>query len=496
MVDYGYKNYTEKSFAKLMDETGEVGYVQAFEHPVIQVSGLPGATTKEVVLFEDGGLGYVILLNEDSVKIVSLSRTRPRINERVVRTDCQIELPASMEVLGKSLDSLGNTLHPEINSVEAQEWRPIDIDPPEIDKRVKINRFFETGVSVVDMLIPLGKGQRELVLGNRKTGKTDFLLQTMLTQAKQGAICIYACIGKTAFDIKKVESFIAEKGIQDGCVIMSSYATDPTPLIYLTPFSAMTLAEFFLNSGKDVLLILDDLTDHAKYYREMSLMAGKFPGRSAYPADMFYTHSRLLERAGYFKTNKGVNSITCLPVAETVQGDITGYIQTNLMSITDGHIYFDEDLFLQGIRPAINYSLSVTRVGRQTQTRLRWSVARELTSFLGQLEKTQTFIHFGAEINQGIKSTLAMGEKLIQGFFNQESGHIVESNAQILLFALIWSQTLQNKSIDELRQQCKIIAERYRVNPEYKKTVDSMINSCEDLNKLLGLISAKHMILI
>jgi len=293
-------------------------------------------------------------------------------------------------------------------------------------------------------------------------------------------------------DIKKVETFVTDHNIQSNCVIMASYASDPAPLVYLTPFSAMTLSEYFLESGRDVLLILDDLTDHAKYYRELALLSGKFPGRSAYPADIFYTHSRLLERAGYFKTNTGVNALTCLPVAETVQGDITGYIQTNLMSITDGHIYFDEELFVQGVRPAVNYFLSVTRVGRQTQTKLKWSVARELTSFLSQLEKTQSFIHFGAEINQGIKSTLAMGEKLIYGFFNQESDYVIESNLQILLFTLIWSQIVQAKTPQEVRTQCRKIADKYHADAGYRKIVDDMMGACEDLNKLLGLVSVKH----
>lgn len=496
MISYGYKGYTQESFTNFLNETGEVGFVEAYDHPIIEVSGLPGAVIKETVLFESGGLGQVMLLGEEKIKIMSLSPKQPAIKERVVRTNLPIELAVSTDLLGKTIDCLGNSLYPNLDVQTPQGYRTLDITPPGIDKRVKINQFFETGISVVDMMVPLGKGQRELVIGNRKTGKTEFLLQIMLNQAKQNTLCIYACIGKPALDIKKVENFIFEHGIQNNCVVVASYATDPAPLVYLTPFSAMTLSEFFLESGRDVLLVLDDLTDHAKYYRELALLAGKFPGRSAYPADIFYTHSRLLERAGYFKTERGVNSITCLPVAETVQGDITGYIQTNIMSITDGHIYLDEDLFIQGVRPAVNYFLSVTRVGRQTQTKLKWSTARELTGFLIQLEKTQSFIHFGAEINQGIKSTLAMGEKLIHGFFNQDSDYVIESNLQMLLFTLIWSQTLQTKTLDELKQQCKKIATRYHGDPAYKKTVDNMVNECDDLNKLLGLVSAKHMELI
>ncbi len=346
MPEYNYNGYNQSSFGKFLTEIGEVGFVESYEHPIIGVSGLPGATLKEVVLFELGGIGQIMSLNEEGIKVMALSARRPSIKERVVRTGLPIKLGVDTDLLGKAIDCLGNSLYPQPEILTPQDYRPIDKTPPGIDRRVKINQFFETGVSVVDMMIPLGKGQRELIIGNRKTGKTEFLLQTMLNQARKNTVCVYCCVGKPALDIKKVEIFIHEHNIQANCVLIASYASDPASLVYLTPFSAMTLAEFFLESGRDVLLILDDLTDHAKYYRELALLARKFPGRSAYPADIFYTHSRLLERAGYFKTEKGVNAITCLPVAETVQGDITGYIQTNLMSITDGHIYFDEELFL------------------------------------------------------------------------------------------------------------------------------------------------------
>ncbi len=496
MLDYGYKNYTLETFNKFLNETGEVGYVNALEHPVIKVEGLPHASPKELVLFENGGVGQIITLDTKVLDVVSFSNRPPLLNERVVRTKQPMEIGVGKGLLGKVVDPLGNNMYQQVEEIIADHYMDIDPNPPGIEKRVKINQFFETGVSVVDMMVPLGRGQRELVLGNRKTGKTDFLLQTMLNSAKNNVVCIYTGIGKTATELKKVEEFFDNNNIRHNCIIVASYASDPPALVYLTPLSSMTIAEYFLDEGREVLLILDDMTDHAKYYRELSLLAGKFPGRASYPADIFYTHSRLLERSGYFKTEKGIHAITCLPVAETTQGDLSGYIQTNLMSITDGHLFFDENLFLQGVRPAVNYFLSVTRVGRQTQNKLKWSVGRELTSFLTLLEKTQSFVHFGAEINEGIKSTLSMGEKLVHGFFNQPLGKVLETNLQIMLFALIWSQTLKTKTTDELKLQCQKVANRYHSSDDYKNMIDGMIDTCDDLNKLLGLVSVRQLDLV
>ena len=267
MVNYNYKGYTQDAFANMLTETGEVGFVEAYDHPIIEISGLPGATLQETVLFESGGIGQVVLLDEERIKIMFLSPNRPDIKERVVRTGMPVEVAVDPNMLGKTVDCLGNNLYPQLELQIPTTYRPVDSRPPGIDRRVKINQFFETGVSVVDMMVPIGRGQRELIMGNRKTGKTEFLLQTTLNQAKKNTVCVYACVGKPAFDIKKVETFVLEHKIQNNCVLVASYASDPAPLVYLTPFSAMTISEYFLESGRDVLLILDDLTDHAKYYR-------------------------------------------------------------------------------------------------------------------------------------------------------------------------------------------------------------------------------------
>jgi F-type H+-transporting ATPase subunit alpha len=251
----------------------------------------------------------------------------------------------------------------------------------------------------------------------------------------------------------------------------------------------MTVAEYYRDNGHDVMVILDDLTTHAKYFREMSLLNRKFPGREAYPGDVFYTHARLFERAGNFKFPDGPKSITCLGVAETVGGDISGYIQTNLMSITDGHIFFDIDIFEEGRRPAVNTFLSVTRVGRQTQNELRWGVSRELTTFFTLLEKTKKFSHFGGELNEGIKSTLDMGER-INAFFTQAMGKTISLHVQIIFYALIWVGTLNKYNKEQIQNMVLAMENKYQQDDQYKKTIDQIIDGTNKFNNLLGKIGA------
>jgi F-type H+-transporting ATPase subunit alpha len=345
------------------------------------------------------------------------------------------------------------------------------------------------------MLIPLGKGQRELVIGDRKTGKTNFLLQTMYTQAKKGVVCIYAAIGKKKQDVKIAEEYFAKKGVTSQIIIMASLAEDPISAIFITPYAAITLAEYFRDSGRDVLIVLDDLNTHAKFYREISLLGKRFPGRNAYPPDIFYTHAKLLERAGNFVQKNGSTAITCIPVVETVQGDITGYIQTNLMSMTDGHIYFDVDLFAKGRRPAINPFLSVTRVGRQTQTNLRRTISRELISFMTLREKIENFAHFGAETNATVKNTLITGDQ-ITAFFDQTSEVIMEIDLQTFLFSLIWFGAWKSKTFDQLKQDMTNIMIAYQTKPEFRKQITAIIEKQESLNSLLTVIGQQGMSIV
>lgn len=479
-----------KDFKELLQKIGEIGYVEEINQSIVHVKGLPSVQTNEIVIFESGDLGQVMGLKKEIIEVILLSKNSVRVGSKVARTSQSLEVAVGDELLGKVIDPLGFSLDHLNPFPEPETKRSIDNYPLGIEYRKRIDVPCETGNSMVDMLIPLGEGQRELILGDRKTGKTVFLLKTLLAQARKGTICIYAAIGKKKTDIKKVDEYLVANGISKSTVVVAASSEDPAGIIFLTPYTAMTIAEYFKDHGRNVLIVLDDLSTHAKYYREISLIAKRFPGRNSYPGDIFYTHAKLLERAGNFKTDKGQVSITCMPVAETTEGDITGYIQTNLMSMTDGHIYFDSDLFSKGRRPAINPFLSVTRVGRQTQTTLRREINRELISFLTLFEKMQRFVHFGAELSGTVKSTLNTGEKIL-AFFNYTSEDIMESNLQTFLFCLLWIGLWQEKTVAQMKFDMNKINVLYKTDAQIHRHIDDIIKNTEGFNELLGKMSKR-----
>ena len=478
------------SYEQYLKKTGEFGFVREVSSQILFIEGLPNIPINELVCFEDDSFGVVTSLSPKYVEVLSLSEGTVSVGSKVTRSLEFLYLPVGDGFLGNSIDALGNPLYDNVPITDVSDHRLLDSVASGISNRVKITEPLETGVTSVDLMVPLGKGQRELIIGDRKIGKTAFLFQTMLSQAKKGTIVIYAAIGKQRVAIKQIEYFVEKAKIKDKVVIVASSASDPLGYIYLSPYAAMTMAEYFRDTGRDVLLILDDLTTHARYYREMSLIARKFPGREAYPGDIFYAHARLLERGGLFKVGNSNVAITCLPVAETVEGDISGYIQTNLMSITDGHVFFDSDLFKQGHRPPINYFMSVTRVGRQTQSKLRWGANRELISFFTLFNKTQNFVHFGAELNEGIKFTLQMGEKLSL-FFNQSMGEIVPLKIQILFYGLIWVDVFGPDEFDKLISLMTKASTLYGTDTEFTQKIDSLVIEKEEFNTLLSKIRSQ-----
>ena len=480
--------FSKEKFNEYLESSGETGRVVLVSYPIVHVDGLPSAFPQEVVLFETGELGQVLSADKDLVEILLFSPSPTAIGTSVARTQKTLEVPVGQGLLGKTITPLGTSLYKTNPLPDFEELRAIEQPSPGIDSREKITVPLETGVSVADMMVPLGMGQRELVIGDRKTGKTNFLLQTVLNQARKDTICVYAVVGKVKSAIRHVEDYVSKNNLSDKVVVVASSATDSSGVIFLTPYTAMTIAEYFRDSGKNVLVVLDDLTTHAKFYREISLLARNFPGRNSYPGDIFYTHGRLLERAGNFRTESGPVSITCLPVAETVEGDISGYIQTNLMSMTDGHIYFDQDLFAAGRRPAVNFFLSVTRVGRQTQTSVKSGIYRELNNFLSLHEKTQSFVHFGAELSEGVKTTLEMGDKVLE-FFNQAPDETLNTDLQIMLFCLIWVGIWNNLSKEELKVTLARVIRAYRSSPVVSQMFSDYVSSAQDFNTLLGKVS-------
>lgn len=468
-----------KDFQYYLDNMGEIGYVEQNIHSIVYVSGLPGVHPNEIIIFENKEMGLVLSLGREHLEVLVFSNTRIRVGSKVVRTGEYVKIGVGDGLLGRMIDPLGIPLDGK-GEISNLTFSPIDITPPKIVERKNIERPLLTGVSIVDLITPLGKGQRELIIGDRKSGKTEFLLQTVTNQSRLGAVCIYAVIGQKQIDISKLHGFFVSEGIIQNTIILATSSSDSSGLIFLTPYSAMTTAEYFRDKGMDVLLVLDDMTTHARNYREISLLARRFPGRSSYPGDIFYIHSRLIERAGSFK--KG--SITCFPVAESVLGDLSGYIQTNLMSMTDGHIFFDIELFSQGKRPAINPFLSVTRVGHQTQTPIQKDVSRELSVFLVTYDRMKQFMHFGAEVGDTAKNILNLGSR-IDVFFNQTGIKTVPININILIIAGLWSGIWSDTKIDQFKIEVEQLMLLYKTDDKYKKDVDSFIESSKTFSEIV-----------
>lgn len=467
-----------RDFNFYLEQIGEIGFIEEVVHSLVYSSGLPSAHPNEVVVFETGDVGQVFSLTKEHVEILLFSNNQLRVGSKVARCGQTLEVPVGTGLLGRSIDPLGNPL--DSRALKDIRFSPIEVAPPRITSRRQVTKPLPTGVTLVDLVVPLAMGQRQLVIGDRKTGKTEFLLQTIMTQTKLGTVCIYAVIGQKQTDIKKLSEFLEAEKVIENTVVVASDSSSSSGQIYLTPYTAMTIAEFFRDIGKDVLLILDDMTTHAKTYREISLLAKRFPGRSSYPGDIFYIHARLFERAGNFK--KG--SITLLPVAESLLGDLSGYIQTNLMAMTDGHIFFDIDLYNQGKRPAVNPFLSVTRVGHQTQTPLERDVSRELLSFLVTYERMKQFLHFGAEVGDFARNILGLGSR-IDSFFNQKPEVTIPINANILILSGLWAGIWNETKINELTREIEKIVLAYQTEDLFRKQVDEIISRTTSFSDLV-----------
>ncbi len=439
----------DNQFEDLLQKTGEYGVVYHVSHPIVFIEGLPKVKTHEVIMFESGQKGEVFAINRGKIEARIFSHAPIRVGTKVTRTDQQLSIAVGKELLGHTIDPLGEPLDSSKSFTKPKELRDLDTKPIGISGRQKITTPLSTGISLVDLLVPLGRGQRELIIGDRKTGKTSLLMTTIRKQIDEGVIAIYAAIAKKKSDIKKLQAFFEEEKISDKVIIVATSAYDSPSLIYQTPYAAMAIAEYFRDQGQHSILILDDLSTHAKFYRELSLLARRFPGRDSYPGDIFYVHSKLLERAGNFKhpTVKEV-SITCLPVIEIVEGDFTGYVATNVMGITDGHIYLDSNIYYQGMRPAVNIPLSVTRVGRQTLSKLSREINKSLTAFLVQYEKLQNLSHFGQELTDDVKKNLRLGE-IVYKFFNQPYQLTVPVTVQLIILSMILQNIIENKEILE-----------------------------------------------
>jgi F-type H+-transporting ATPase subunit alpha len=389
----------------------QIGIVVKVGDMMCSVHGLTHAVYGELIEFEGGNRGIIFDMDEDSVAVFLLDTSIPVAELEIAkRSGHAFKIPISTKFLGRVIDVLGRPID-GLGPIEPQEWRSITQPIPQIIERSPVNESLETGILVIDALEPIGKGQRELIIGNRNSGKTSLILDTIVHQKNKNVICIYVSIGQRQANLARIIQMLQEQGALDYTIIISADSSEAVLNQYLAPYVGCTIAEFFRDQIKDVLIIYDDLSNHAIAFREMSLLMRRSPGREAYPGDVFYLHSRLLERAGKL-INGG--SVTALPIVQIQSDDITAYIPTNLISITDGQIFLDTRLFNQGIRPAVNIELSVSRVGGAAQTPAMKKVTKALRLELAQYNELLDFAQFGTELDEVSQKKLARGERAVE----------------------------------------------------------------------------------
>lgn len=379
---------------------------------IIKIAGLPSVQYNELLDVRGGYHALALNLEHDGIGAVLFSgEDKVRFGDYVYSTGKALEMKVGEELLGRIVDPLGEALD-GLGEIVTGKSRPVEYPAPAIMDRGKVNRPLQTGILAIDSMIPIGRGQRELIIGDRQTGKTAIAVDTILNQKNENVICIYVSIGQKASSLAKTVNTLRSGGAMDYTCVVCSTADDAVPLQYIAPYSGCALAEYFMYQGKDVLIVYDDLSKHAVAYRAMSLLLKRPAGREAYPGDVFYLHSRLLERAAKLSKEKGGGSITALPIVETLAGDISAYIPTNVISITDGQIYLESELFNSGVRPAVNVGLSVSRVGGSAQRKAVRQISGQLRINLAQYRELAIFMQFGSDLDSETQKTLSRGAKL------------------------------------------------------------------------------------
>ena len=414
----------------------EVGTITHVSTGIARVSGLPAVGFEELIEFPGGVFGIAFNVDEDDIGVVLLDDYwHLRAGDEVERTGRVMDVAVGEALLGRVIDPLGRALDGK-GPVAASARLPVERPAPAIMDRAPVTVPLQTGLKVIDALIPIGRGQRELILGDRQTGKTSIAIDTILNQRGQDVVCVYCAIGQRASAVAKAVATLRDNGAMDHSVVVVSEGDQPPGLAYIAPYAATSIAEHFMEAGRDVLIVYDDLTQHARAYRELSLLLRRPPGREAFPGDIFYIHSRLLERATHLRTDRGGGSLTALPVIETEAQDISAYIPTNLISITDGQIYLSPSLFQLGVLPAVDVGKSVSRVGGKAQRGTYRAAAGDLKLAYAQFEELETFARFGARLDEATRKTIEHGRR-IRACLKQPEFDPVSVPAQIaILLAL------------------------------------------------------------
>ena len=463
-----------------MEEVGVVYYVG---DGVARAYGLDNVMANEVVEFEGGTLGLAFNLEEDNVGLIVLgSESNIREGSLVRRTGRILDAPVGEGLIGRVIDPLGNPLDGK-GPLQYEYRSPVEKIAPGVVKRKSVHEPLQTGIKAIDAMIPIGRGQRELIIGDRSTGKTTICIDTILNQKDTDVYCIYVAIGQKRSTTARIIELLEKSGAMEyTCVVVAS-ATDPASLQYLAPFVGCTIGEYFRDNGKHALIIYDDLSKHAEAYRQLSLLMRRPPGREAYPGDVFYLHSRLLERAAKLNDELGAGSLTALPIIETKAGDVAAYIPTNVISITDGQIYLEPDLFNKGIRPAINVGLSVSRVGGAAQIKAMKQVAGSLRLELAQFRELEAFVQFASELDKATQQTINRGLRLVE-LLKQEPYNPIPVEKQIVAIYAGTNGYLDDLPVEAVRKfEKQLYTYLDKQRPDILKEIKEKKALDEDLKK-------------
>ena len=451
------KNYENKI------EVSETGVVILVGDGIAKASGLDKCMANELLEFPDGSFGMAQNLEEDTVSIVILGSDQGiKEGDIVKRTGRVVSVPVGEALIGRVVNALGEPIDGK-GEIAAAAFHPIESPAPGIIERKHVNRPVQTGIKAIDSMIPIGRGQRELIIGDRQTGKTTIATDTILNQKGKNMICIYVAIGQKRSTVAQVVDNLTAAGAMDYTIVVSATASELAPMQYIAPYAGCTMGEYFMHQGKDVLVIYDDLSKHAVAYRAISLLIRRPPGREAYPGDVFYLHSRLLERAAQLSPELGGGSLTALPIIETQAGDVSAYIPTNVISITDGQIFLESELFNSGVMPAVNPGISVSRVGGDAQIKAMKKVAGSLKLLYSQYRELQSFAQFGSDLDADTKARLALGERIV-AVLKQKNNNPKEVAQQVCIIYAVtkgYLNDIELEKIPEFEKQLEEYMDNY-----------------------------------
>lgn len=478
-----------------MIQTQEVGYVRSIRDFLIHLDGFPSIRINDMVEAENGARGWVSSISEDQIEVLLLTDTKILPKTLFRKMPLRLGVNVGDFLLGRAINPLGVPIDGKgmLSKDRVTKILELEQEAPGLETREFITKQFLTGITLIDTLIPLGKGQRELILGDAHSGKTGFLIDVLINQKNTGVICIYASIGKPAVAVRNLIDILKSNKALDSTIIVATSSSEPAPLIFLTPKTAFTIAEYFARMGKEVLLILDDLGNHAKIYREIALLGNKSPGRESYPGDIFYQHAHLLERAGNFLPQYGGGSITALPVIELNLSDFTTLIPTNVMSMTDGHLLFKSALHAQGQSPSIDISLSVSRVGRQTQEQVSNLLSTKVRQILSDAADLETISRFSSELPAETQLILRRREQIME-ILKQDPLTPTSKPIQLILLALPFTTFFKDKNRVFVESYKRKITESFLSNPELLKIVPAIPN-LKTADELIALLEGTGPIL-